>query len=407
MQLFRSNRWLFASALALIGLSACSKSDGGASNGGEAKPTATAAAAAADQALVGHEFLRLTDASPGLLEDLYTDGRLELALDELENYYLGVGVRVLVVERGAAKSYARVIELPRRFTLLGIHDNQMIFVGDHPERCGGGERPRGKLYADPDQRCTSVYTMAFEDQAAPRLVAALDAVDPVLVGDYVAGLVDDALVHVSLTAAGESKRSPTPGSPAGGQLSVEGDRLLWSAIGEADHTIVLRSSAPFDKVEVALDLDLAMDQAAVTDVAWIGENFVYLLGKPSGRDVTIELHRKTSDKDELLLSDLPAGVSLANDGHSAWVIGPKLLWRVDAKEHRKITTSTTPTLVTGTRSGLAWVEAQDDVRSLHLATMGPPGLVAPALPGKILELPVRPQAEADQDKTPDGFVAPW
>jgi hypothetical protein len=393
----RCSAGFLATAL-VFGLGLACKGNEANESGGEAEPTPVAAAE--DVPLAGHAFLRLTEVPAGLLLEKFGERPIEFAIDELENYYLGVGSRVLVVETpGSDKAIVRVIEMPEGLRLLGIHDRDLILFGKDPARCTD-ESERGKLFGGPSKACASVYRRPTEEGEV-QLVGALDARNAVLVGDRVAALVDDGLATLAL-GSGEVRKVGFEGS--GGELEVEGDRLLWDAIVGQERSVVYQSRAPFDKVEVAFQLDETLESQAISDVTWLGDGFVYLVGAPN----SVTLHRRIGDRTDLLLTDVQGPTSLVHAAGTAWLmtgpLGKEQLWKIGPKEHRKVTFESTPKFVAGTRWGLLWIEEGEKTASFHLSGMGPNGLEAPALAAKIVTLP--PKSDVGFGGAPAGEARP-
>lgn len=405
---FRRCPWFLASTFVLVTLgSSCSKTDESVP---EAEPVVIPAAA--DEALAGHEFLRLTEARSGAVEELYVDRRIEIAVDDYDNYYLGVGSRVLVVERGPGTTHVmRVIELSTPLELLGIRGEDLILFGKDPSRCTNDKG--GKLYPMPGQSCASVFAMPLDGEGPLRVVAAFDgAFQPVLVSDHVASLVDEhVLMHVALDE-GEVRRTTFEASTGPGELAVNGDRLVWTATaskGSEEHSAVFQSRAPFDAVEQVFQLDAPRDTGMIIEVVWIGESLAYLVANMvSDSEKAIKLYRRTGDQTDLLLTGLSAATWLVNDGSSAWLLDfspdESRLWRIGLKEHRRVTNTTSPKLVTGTRSGLAWVEEHEGTVGFHLTSMGPPGLVAPEARAAIVDAPARKAATLPVDADADAVT---
>jgi len=341
------------------------------------QPKSTPASVPADQeALVGHTFLRLRGAQD-IPEVFVERQRLELALDQRGNYYLGVGPRVLAYDRGAAKPYLRVIELPSPMTLLGVHRDRLILFGDDPSGCAS-------------EPCTSVFGLATSGEGAVERIAALEVEsDPVLVGDQVAGLGQGALVHVSLTS-GEVRRTSFAGTEALGELAVRRDELIWA--GRREHALVLRSKAPFSTLEVAAELEASADRALIIRVAWAGDGIVYLVSElvteHEGDERRPTLYRKSGDTTQTLLSEVSAAATLINDTQSAWLADRGKLWRIDDALH-PIAAHTKLQFLTGTPAGLAWAQHEDDTLSFLLSGEAPSGFAPLESQALIANLPAR------------------
>lgn len=392
--------WVLASSFALASLSSCTPRTSGAEETEPSQPSEPVTPPAAE-APIGHEFLRLTDAGPDLLrklffnEELAVDHRFEFALDELGNYYVGVGQRVLAVDRGAAEPHVRVLELPFPLTLLGIHGKDLILIG------GGYET-------------TNVYRLASDGKGTLETVGLFDVNhgESVLVGDHVAGLAYGRDLLTLALATGEVRRTPLASDTISPELTVAGDRLLWPAhvivdeAGTEHRSLVHQSRAPFDEIELVFQLDGTVQTEQVFDLAYVGDDIAYLvLHRSDSGAHSVQLYRRTRDQTELLMSDLE-GTTLVHDAGSAWLViekdhgvrsSPstglprppppemKELWRIGPEQHSRIETTTPAKLVTGTRWGLAWVEEHDQVVSFHLAGEAPAGFVAPEAPARIIE----------------------
>ncbi|MFV8752486.1 hypothetical protein ACNOYE_18215 [Nannocystaceae bacterium ST9] len=393
--------WVLAWSFVVAGLSSCTPRASVTEESEPSRPSEPSEPSrpAAAEAPLGHEFLRLTDAGPDLIAKLYfdeelsVDDRFEFALDPRGSYYVGVGRRVLAVDRGAAEP--RVLELPMPLTLLGIHGEDLILIG------GGYET-------------TNVYRLACDGKGTLQTVGPFDVNhgESVLVGDHVAGLAYGRDLRTLALATGELRRTPLTSDTLSPELVVAGDRLLWPAhvivdeAGTVHRSLVHRSRAPFDEIELVFQLDGTIETEQVVGLAQVGDDIVYLaFHRPDSGPGSVQLQRRTADRTELLMSDLE-WASLVQAAGSAWlVIGKdhgvhsststglprppptemKELWHIGPGQPSKVETTTPAKLVTGTPWGLAWIEEHDRVVSFHLAGEAPPGFVAAEAPARILE----------------------
>jgi hypothetical protein len=352
---------------------ACNKAD-------ESKSDAEAAKihASPDQLLVGHEFLRLTEAKPELANYFITNRDLGFAVGEGEDYYLSVGRQVFAVDRTGNESSVRVLELPFPLELLGIHGEQLVLFGPDPDRCV--EEQPGP--------CASVYRRSREGEGPTELVAAFDVFGPVLVGDQVAALVDPSLLMSVSLANGEVRRTTTPAKHAMTRLAAQGDRLMWDEVDvSTQRTVVVQSRAPFDEAKVVFQLEDSAER--IDSLAWVGDDIVYLVAQ-TGQ--LTKLHYRIGEQSQVL-SNVRMASHLVNDSGGAWLVarlpGEEQLLRITPRQYREVVFEVPPKLLAApTHSGLIWIEEREGSLSFFLTGSGPAGFQAGVLEAKIVELPV-------------------
>ncbi len=189
----------------------------------------------------------------------------------------------------------------------------------------------------------------------------VDAVaEPIVVGDRVAIMTADELVHAPLT--GGPSRTLSLGHTPKGRLSSHGGRLVW--VAERDgRELVLSTDASF--TDVSIEYERPRHEGELVAAVLVGGSLV-LASIDWVHDARHELvvRRKRADGAmlELVRAPVPGDeLRLLADGSQAWLYIAESLWWIGESSHAKISEFDAELSAIGADDGLLLWQVEDGV----------------------------------------------
>lgn len=181
--------------------------------------------------------------------------------------------------------------------------------------------------------------------------------EPVVVGDAIAMVTDDGLVHAPLAGAAELATlvPPTSRPTLHQPPAVRGDAIMWGAAHGERKILIARAS--FETVETAHEF---VDETGfVTHVAWAGDAIVFAVAhQQPDSTLRYSLHRKLGDSVEELASAAPAtSPRLLGDpsaGRAWWHDGGRSLLAISPTRVDAIELDHVPRRLGTSAAGLIW-----------------------------------------------------